>query len=124
MLTHALYFSGAEEVIVKASQLESKFQSEVIKELHALFPGCVVLMNDASYIQGIPDLTVLWREHHAMLEVKAAWNSSHQPNQDYYIKMFGEYVFSAFIYPENKEEILDGLQQAFRPRRKARVSQR
>ena len=40
---------------------ESKFQSELIKELYELFPGCIVLKNDANYIQGFPDLTILYR---------------------------------------------------------------
>lgn len=34
--------------------LENKFQANLIKELKRLFPGCIVMKNDASYIQGIP----------------------------------------------------------------------
>jgi hypothetical protein len=30
--------------------------------------------------------------------------------------------FAAFIYPENEEDVLDALQQTFRPRRVSRVS--
>lgn len=124
MLTQALYFSGAEEVIVRQSQLESKFQGELVQELHAMFEGCIVMKNDSAYIQGIPDLIVLYRNKWAMLEVKPFAKAVHQPNQDYYVDMLNEWSFAAFIYPENKEEILDGLQQALRPRRQARVSQR
>ena len=59
-----------------------------------------------------------------MLEVKASQYSAHQPNQDYYVDMLDDMSFAAFIYPENKETILDELQQAFGTRRSARISQR
>lgn len=124
MLTHALYFSGAEEVIVKASQLERKFQSDLVREIHDMIDGCIVMKNDSAQIQGIPDLIVIYRDRWAMLEVKPFERAIHQPNQDYYVEKFNDWSFAAFIYPENKEEILDGLQQALRPRRKTRIPQR
>lgn len=92
---------------------ENKFQSELIKELKKIFPGCMVLKNDSSYYQGIPDLLVLYRTHWAMLECKRSSSASHRPNQDYYIDKFGEMSFASFISPENKEEVLHELQQAF-----------
>lgn len=88
------------------SKLESVFQAELIKELKALLPGCVILKNDANLVQGIPDLLVLYRNRWAMLEVKASATASHQPNQDYYVDLLNEMSYSAFIFPENKEEIL------------------
>ena len=97
--------------------LESKFQSNLIKELKSLFPGCVVLKNDPNYIQGMPDLLLLYKKHWAMLECKRAWDSKCQPNQPYYVEELDKMSFAAFIYPENKEEVLDGLQFAFRSRR-------
>lgn len=42
--------------------LENKFQANLIKELKKLFPGCIVMKNDASYIQGIPVTTKGFRE--------------------------------------------------------------
>ena len=39
--------------------LENKFQANLIKELKARFPDCIVMKNDPTYIQGIPDLLVL-----------------------------------------------------------------
>ena len=42
--------------------LESNFQAQLIKELKKMFPGCIVIKNDSSYIQGIPDLTILDRK--------------------------------------------------------------
>lgn len=92
---------------------ENQFQSALIKELKKIFPGCMVLKNDSSYYQGIPDLLVLYRDKWAMLECKRSSSSSHRPNQDYYIEKFGEMSFASFISPENKEEVLHDLQQTF-----------
>jgi hypothetical protein len=97
--------------------LESKFQAQLIKELKKMFPGCIVLKNDPNYIQGIPDLTIFWGSRWATLEVKKTADSSHQPNQDYYVELMDDMSFSRFIYPENKEEVLHELQQSFGPSR-------
>lgn len=97
------------------SKLESKFQFELIKELKDMFPGCIVLKNDPNYIQGMPDLTILWHDRWATLEVKKFATAPHQPNQDYYVELMDSMSFSRFIYPENKEEVLYELQQSFRP---------
>ena len=96
---------------------ESQFQRELIKEIKETFPGCVVLKNDPNYIQGMPDLTILHGDRWAVLEVKRDNGAHHQPNQDYYVGMLDGMSFSSFVYPENKEEVLHGLQQAFRSRR-------
>ena len=95
------------------SKLESKFQAELIKELKQLFPGCIVIKNDPNYIQGIPDLLILWNDRWATLEVKKSEKASHQPNQDYYVHIMNDMSFSRFIYPENKEEVLNELQHTF-----------
>ena len=93
--------------------LESRYQSLLIKRLKALLPGCVILKNDTEYQQGIPDLLVLWGPHWAMLEVKPKADAVHEPNQDYFIQLFGEMSFGAFVYPENEEEVLHALSEAF-----------
>lgn len=92
---------------------ESKFQSELIKELKYLFPGCIVVKLDANYIQGLPDLLILWNEHWAALECKKSINAKHRPNQNYYVDRLNVMSFASFIYPENKEEVLNELQSAF-----------
>ena len=96
---------------------ESKFQSDLIKELELIFPGCIIFKNDATYIQGIPDLTILYKDKWALLECKKAIDAPHRPNQDYYVNMLNNMSFSAFIYPENKEEVLNEIQRAFGLRR-------
>lgn len=101
---------------------ESEYQADLIIELRHRFPGCVVLKNDSTYRQGIPDLTIFYNDKWAMLEVKASKDTPTQPNQAYYIDELNRLSFAAFIYPENQEEVLRDLQQAFRARRTARVS--
>lgn len=93
--------------------LESNFQANLIKELKNRFPGCIVTKNDADYIQGIPDLLILYNDKWASLECKRSANAKKQPNQEYYVGRMNEMSFSRFICPENKEEVLNELQQAF-----------
>lgn len=101
--------------------LESKFQKDLIDDLKELFPGCLVMKTDPRYIQGIPDLLILYKNKWALLECKRNAKAKHQPNQDQYVDLLNEMSFSSFIYPENKEEVLSELQHAFQPRRKARI---
>ncbi len=92
---------------------EAEYQRKLIKKLKRLFVGCMVLKNDSSYIQGMPDLTIFWGEHWATLEVKASNFSPYQRNQEYYVEQMRGMSFSAFIYPENEKEVLLALQEAF-----------
>ena len=102
--------------------LENKFQADLIREIKEMFPGCMVLKNDPNYIQGIPDLLILYGQKWATLECKKSGNEKPRPNQPYYVDRMNEMSFSSFVYPENKEEVLDGLQSAFKSSRKARIS--
>ena len=92
---------------------ESSFQSKLIKELENLFPGCIIVKNDSTYLQGVPDLTILYNDKWAMLEVKKSESASFRPNQKYYISKMNEMSFCRAIYPENKSEVLDALQRSF-----------
>lgn len=96
---------------------EREYQARLIKKLKRLFPGCVVLKNDANYRPGIPDLIVLYGERWAMLEVKKGPDEARQPNQAYYVEQLDYMSFAAVIFPENEEDILHALQYAFRSRR-------
>lgn len=100
---------------------EGDYQAHVIRRLSSLFPEAIILKNDSSYIQGIPDLTILWRDHWAMLEVKLSIDSPERPNQSHYVQMADEMSFAAFIYPENEEAVIDALQSAFGISRQARL---
>ena len=99
---------------MEANLKENSFQAKLIQEIKELLPGCIVMKNDAGYIQGIPDLLILYQNRWASLECKKSASAAHQPNQDYYVETMNKMSYSAFIFPENKKEILDELQQALR----------
>lgn len=94
--------------------LERDFQAKLIKELKQRFEGCIVMKNDSSYIQGIPDLIILYNDRWASLECKRSDKASKRPNQEYYVNKMNQMSFSRFISPENKEEVLDELERTFR----------
>lgn len=94
-------------------KLERDFQSKLIKQLKAMFDECIVMKLDSSYIQGIPDLIVLFKDKWATLENKRSLNSHRQPNQEYYVDKMNKMSFSRFICPENKDEVLCELQEFF-----------
>ncbi len=93
--------------------LENRFKTELITELEELFPGCITIHLDPNEIQGIPDLLILYNRKWAALEGKKNKTASHRPNQNYYVNLMNQMSFARFIYPENKEEVLYELQQAF-----------
>lgn len=93
--------------------LERHFQADVIRELKERFPGCIVLKNDSGYLQGIPDILVLYGDRWAMLECKKSEREHRQPNQEYYVDLLDRMSFARFVYPENKEQVFYELQRAF-----------
>jgi hypothetical protein len=103
---------------------ERHYQAGLIKKLRRIFEGIVILKNDSGYMQGVPDLILLFGPYWAMLEVKADKDSPFQPNQEYYLEQLNAMSFAACIYPENESEVLRALQQAFGVRRQSRVAQR
>lgn len=94
---------------------ENRFQRNLIQELEDRFPGCVVIKNDPNYIQGIPDLLILYNDKWAALECKRSESASHRPNQEYYISKLDEMSFASFVYPENMEDVLNEMEQTFLP---------
>lgn len=103
---------------------ESKFEHDLIVELLDIFPGAVILKNDSGFFQGIPDRLILYGDRWAAFEVKTHPTAKHQQNQDYYVDLFNKMSFAAFVYPQNKEWFINELQQALRPRRRTRISER
>ena len=97
--------------MARSSKLESGFQDRLRKELKEIFPGCLVAKMEQ--FQGIPDLLVLYKDKWALLECKRSANARRQPNQEYYVDMLNKMSFSRFIYPENKDNVLNDLKKIF-----------
>lgn len=95
------------------ARLERDFQPKLIERIEALFPGCLIMKNDSSYRQGIPDLLVLFRDRWALLEVKKSEDAPPRPNQPWYVDWAQQNSFGAFIYPENKDDVLTELVKFF-----------
>ena len=93
---------------------ESEFQKKLKDRLKEQFPGCMVLKNDPNQIQGVPDLTVLYEDKWAALEVKRSQGASHRPNQNYYIDKMGKMSYASFVSPENVDEVFKELEEVFK----------
>ncbi len=92
---------------------EGKFQDKLLVDLKALFPGCLIMKNDANYRQGIPDLLILFKDRWALLEVKKSDREKPRPNQPWYVAFAERNSFGAFIYPENRDLVIEELSEFF-----------
>ena len=90
-------------------KLERDFQANLIDELEKRFPDALVTKFDCK--QGWPDIFIFCGDRWAALECKREENAEHQANQDYYVERMNNMSFSRFIFPENKEEVLNDLAQ-------------
>lgn len=97
--------------------LEKDFQKKFIRELEAIFDGCILIKNDAGYIQGFPDWTMFYKNRYAVLEIKKNKSAQHQPNQDYYVDLINSMGFARFVYPENKNDVIEDLKRYFKKRK-------
>jgi hypothetical protein len=102
---------------------EMQYRMHLVMRLRELFPGCIILKNDPSYMQGVPDLIILFLNMWAMLEVKISRHAHKRPNQEYYIDLLNTMSFASFIYPQIEEEVLYDLQLAFGLIRPPRISE-
>lgn len=83
-------------------------------KLKEMFPGCLVMKNDAQLKQGIPDLLILHNNKWAALEVKNSEKAHHQPNQDIYVDRLNGMSYATFIYPENEEQVFKELRRVLK----------
>lgn len=97
--------------------LEGAYKTKLIKKLRKMFPGCYILKNNANYLQGVPDLIILYGPYWATLETKKERDAEKQVNQEWHVDAMNSMGFSAFIFPENEREVLRGLRQALQPDR-------
>lgn len=96
--------------------LESDFQKDLTDEIEELFPGCIIIKGNSAMRQGIPDWLILYKDQWAALEVKRSkrdFLTSKIPNQRWYVDVMNDMSFAAFVYPENRKEIIDALQRSF-----------
>lgn len=105
-----------------STQKESVFQSRLKKEIEKALPGSLIFKMEQK--QGLPDLLVLHGDRWAALECKRSEKAHRQPNQEYYVSKLDQMSFARFVYPENKEVVLNELYEALRPGRKARCAKR
>ena len=91
---------------------ENVYQARVIRRLHKEFPESIVIKNDSSYIQGIPDILILHGPRWAMIEVKVDADAYVQPNQEYYVRKLDSMSYATFLFPENEEQVFHELQLA------------
>lgn len=96
---------------------ERDFQRDLIQELRNRFKGCIIMKNDASRQQGIPDLLILHKDKWAALECKRSAKDAEADRanilqQSYHVERMNEMSFARFIFPENRQEVLNDLQQA------------
>lgn len=94
--------------------LENRFKTKLIREIKDRFPGCIITHLDPNEIQGIPDLLILYKDKWVALEGKKTANASIRPNQLYYVDQMNTMSYASFIYPENKERVLDEISQLFK----------
>jgi hypothetical protein len=83
--------------------MEKKLQSEIIKFLQS--KGAYVLKNDATYRQGVPDLSFWHPDLSGFIEVKAHENSPFRPLQQKTIERLEAMgLFIRVIHSENWPE--------------------
>lgn len=96
---------------------ENVYQAKVIKRLRKEFPDCLILKNDSSYLQGVPDLIILYGSRWAALEIKVSATAPFQPNQAYYVSELNRMSFAAFVYPSIEDEVFGDLHRVLEGRR-------
>lgn len=89
--------------------MESSLQSKVIRELRTAFPTAIIIKNDASYIQGIPDFTILYHNVWIFIEFKDKSKSAYRPNQEYYLDLAKQWSFSFTVSHDNWNSVKPNL---------------
>ena len=97
--------------MARSSRLESGFQDSLRYELTQRYPESMIFKMDQ--IQGIPDMLILYKNKYAFLENKKSANAKHQPNQDYYVNKLNNMSFARFVFPENRDRVLEELDLYF-----------
>lgn len=102
--------------------LEGPYKTALTKRIEKRWgPLVMVFRLDPDFRQGIPDMLLLFEGGFwATLEGKRNAKAPYRPNQQYYVELMDRLCFSAFIYPENEEAVLNELEEAYQSHRQAR----
>ena len=97
---------------------EGNFKKKLIKDLEKEFPDSIITKLEADYKNGIPDILILHKDKWATLEAKPtkADVTNERQNklaQDHYVARMNSMGYSSYIYPENKQEVLNELKIHF-----------
>ena len=97
---------------------EGNFKKKLIKDIKKEFPGCIVTKLEADYCNGIPDILILHKDKWATLEAKknkgeVTKERENKLAQDHYVAKMNSMGYSSYVYPENKEEVLNELKVHF-----------
>ena len=82
--------------------LEKDFKRITKWRIKEMFPDCF-----------IHEMMCQFGSKWALLEFKKSKKAPHRPNQEYYVNRFNKMGYSAFIYPENADYILQQLKEYF-----------
>lgn len=96
--------------------LEGPYKTYLRHRIEAELPGSIVIRAETGYIQGFPDLGILFDRNCGWLEAKTGPKAKLQPNQEYWVERLSGLCFASFIYPEIEEEVLNELYKALRSR--------
>jgi hypothetical protein len=104
--------------------LEGAYKTQLSHRIEERFaPRAMVVRLDSALLQGVPDLLVLFEGGFwAALEGKTSARAKKQPNQPWWVANLDRLCFSAFIYPENEEAVLNELAEEFETHWAARLS--
>ena len=92
--------------------LESKFKSDFKNDIRVRIPH-VKMFEPKTHTRGAPDLIILGPGCWAVVEFKRFEDADRQPGQEDTIDILGEMGFAYFAFPENAEEVLNGLERLF-----------
>lgn len=94
--------------------LEASFKVKAKQEIMKRFPDLDLdFINSGINDRSMPDLFIIGPNFWAALEFKRKKHSSHRPNQDHHIARLNKKGYATFVYPENLEEVLNGLEELF-----------
>lgn len=91
---------------------ETKFQKDIKDAIKEKLPDSIIMKQNNNGLQGSPDLIIVNGPKWVALECKDSEDAVHQPNQDYYISKMNKMSYASFIFPENKEEVLNEVFKA------------